>query len=151
MKIILGSDHNGFELKKKLAEFLKTRGYDVIDAGDEEPNPADDFPEFAAKAVHIYRQAVEAEPDTKGILVCGSGQGMCMAANRYRGIRGSLVWNESEAHASRNDDDANFLCLAAREMPDFDQVVAIVDVWLNTPFTGAERFTRRIKELDELA
>lgn len=148
MQIFLGSDHNGFELKAKLAEYLNGRGYQVTDAGDTKLDPADDFPQFAAQAVRALRTS--GQPDARAILVCGSGQGMCMAANRFRGIRAALAWNEREARASRNDDDSNVLCLAARELPDIDQAISIVTVWLETPFMGAERFARRIKELDEL-
>jgi ribose 5-phosphate isomerase B len=152
MKVVLGADHNGFKLKGQIGEFLKTRGHEVFDAGDQQLDPADDFPQFAARAVKALQAVVaHGDPDAKAILICGSGQGMCIAANRFKGIRASLVWDEQEAHAARNDDDSNVLCLPAREMTDFDKVVAIVDVWLNTPFLGAERFTRRIKELDELA
>ncbi len=147
MKIFVGADHNGFELKAKLSDYLKTRGYEVIDDGNQELDPADDFPEFASKAVKDLQAA---GPEAKAILICGSGQGMCMAANRYKGIRASLVWNEAEARAARNDDDSNVLCLAAREIKDFDQLTAIVEVWLKTPFMGAARFVRRIQQLDEL-
>lgn len=148
MKIFLGADHNGFALKGRLSEYLQTRGYEVVDDGGTQLDPNDDFPQFAAKAVKDVLAAND--PDVRAILICGSGQGMCMAANRFKGIRASLAWNESEARAARNDDDSNVLCLAARETTDFDQVIAIVEVWLKTPFLGAERFTRRIKELDEL-
>ena len=134
-----------------MSEYLKTRGIEVVDEGDQKLDPADDFPQFAATTVTALLLAIgQGVPDARGILICGSGQGMCMAANRYKGIRASLVWNESEAHSSRNDDDSNVLCLPARELTDFDKIIAIVDVWLNTPFPGAERFIRRIKELDEL-
>lgn len=148
MKIFLGADHNGFALKQKLADYLSARSIAIVDEGDQQLNPEDDFPEFAGRAV----KALIASKDTndRAILICGSGQGMCMAANRFKGIRASLVWDQTEARAARNDDDSNVLCLPAREITDFDQITAIVDVWLNTPFLGAERFLRRIKQLDEL-
>jgi ribose 5-phosphate isomerase B len=148
MKIFLGADHNGFELKKKLADYLMARENLVLDEGDKELDPADDFPEFASRTVKAM--LADNDPEAKAILICGSGQGMCIAANRFKGIRASLVWNESEARAARNDDDSNVLCLPAREITDFDQIIAIVEVWLRTPFLGAERFSRRIKQLDEL-
>jgi ribose 5-phosphate isomerase B len=87
--------------------------------------------------------------DTRGILICGSGQGMCMAANRFKGIRAALAWDQEEARAARNDDDSNVLCLSARYL-DFDKTIGIVHTWLMTPFAGATRFKRRIQELDEL-
>lgn len=148
MKIFLGTDHNGFELKQKLSDYLHTRGYEVYEDTTQKRNPEDDFPEFAAKTVKALQGTND--PEARAILICGSGQGMCMAANRFKGIRASLAWNQSEARAARNDDDSNVLCLAAREMTDFDELAAIVEVWLKTPFLGAARFARRIKQLDEL-
>jgi ribose 5-phosphate isomerase B len=82
-------------------------------------------------------------------LICGSGQGICIAANRFKGIRASLCWNVEEAHASRNDDDCNVLGLPARYLS-VKQAEAITLAWLHTPFAGASRFKRRISELDEL-
>lgn len=73
-----------------------------------------------------------------------------MAANRYKGVRASLVWNESSAQAARSDDHSNVLCLAARELTDFEQVQRIVETWLSTPYDQTERFVRRVKQLDEL-
>jgi len=147
VKLFLGADHNGFDYKVKLAEYLRAHGYDVVDEGDEKRDPEDDFPQFAARVVTAMRSSDD--PDARGILICGSGQGMAMAANRFRGIRASLCWDTEEARASRNDDDANVLCLTARYI-DFDKTMAIVNTWLMTPFAGAPRFKRRIQELDGL-
>ena len=147
MKIYVGADHNGFEMKSQLIEELTAGGYSVVDEGGKEMRPDDDFPQFAAKVVMAMKSSDD--PDPRGILICGSGQGMCMAANRYKGIRASLVWSVDEAHASRNDDDANILCLPARYMSE-GNAVKIVSAWLTTPFAGASRFKRRIKELDKL-
>lgn len=148
MKIFLGADHNGFELKGKLAEFLRKQGYEVVDEGDKRFNPADDFPQYAGRVASAMLASDEQDP--KGVLICGSGQGVCMAANRFKGIRASLVWNESEARSSRNDDDSNVLCLAARELPDFETAKGLVTLWLNTPFSGVPRYRRRLRQLDEL-
>src|ERR1043166_9718804 len=112
MKIYIGADHNGFELKRELTDELVAGGYELVDEGDKQLRPEDDFPQFAAKVVMAMKASDD--PDARGILICGSGQGMCMAANRYKGIRASLVWDLEEAHASRNDDDSNILCLPAR-------------------------------------
>ncbi len=146
MKIFLGADHNGYELKEKLEDYLKKQGHDVVDVSGNDRNPNDDFPIHASKVA----SSVLATKESVGILLCGSGQGVCMAANRYKGIRASLVWNESEARSSRNDDDSNVLCLPARELKSFEQTRELVDTWLATPFDRAVRFVRRIKELDEL-
>lgn len=146
MKIFIGADHNGFEMKARLVEALRQSGYDVTDTGDTELHADDDFPQFAAKAVTAMKADGE---DARGILICGSGQGMCMAANRFKGIRASLIWNVNEAHAARNDDDSNVLCLPARSISN-DDAIAIAEAWLRTPFAGAPRFKRRIAELDQL-
>jgi ribose 5-phosphate isomerase B len=147
MKIYLGADHNGFALKAKLAAFLTRSGYDVFDDGGTALNPDDDFPEFASKVcTDILR---DHDSESVGILICGSGQGMYMTANRFKGIRAALCWNLSEARSSRNDDDSNVLCLSAREYNE-DTANAIVMAWLNTPFAGATRYKRRIQKMDEL-
>ncbi len=147
MKIFIGADHNGFDLKKTLADYLIRGGYEVVDEGDAEKHPDDDYPQFASQVV----QAMAADPsaDVCGILICGSGQGMCVAANRYKGIRAALGYDQESARSARNDDDANILCLPARSL-EFEQVVGIVHTWLMTPFAGAPRFKRRVEELDEL-
>lgn len=147
MKVYLAADHNGFDYKQKLAEFLRRAGWDVVDEGDKELKSDDDFPEFAGRAA----SALLADPDrnSRAILICGSGQGMCMAANRFKGIRASLCWNVAEARASRNDDDANVLCLAAQHTS-LEDAKKITTAWLNTAFAGAPRFVRRINQLDQL-
>lgn len=148
MKIFLGSDHAGFHLKEKVFAHLSKRDYDVEDVGDKELNPEDDFPEFA----QMVAIKVLGEDDARGILICGSGQGMCMAANRFRGIRASLVWDEREAKLTRNDNDSNILCLPASVLDQNDtEWQKIVDAWLTTPFANAARYIRRNRQLDELA
>jgi len=147
MKIYLGADHNGFAMKNQLRDSLRKLGYDVEDEGDEQLNLEDDFPQFASKVVNALKLSDDSA--AKAILICGSGQGMCMAANRYKGIRASLCWDEVEARASRNDDDSNVLCLPARYI-DSNRAEAIAKVWLEMAFAGAPRFKRRIRELDEI-
>jgi ribose 5-phosphate isomerase B len=147
MRIYIGADHNGFDHKSSLAEYLRKSGYDVVDAGDVKRTPDDDFPQFAARVVQSMR--ADDDNDVRGILLCGSGQGMCMAANRFRGIRACLAFDQEEARSARNDDDANVLCLSARSL-DMDKTIGIVHTFLMTPFAGAPRFKRRIQELDEL-
>jgi ribose 5-phosphate isomerase B len=147
MKIYLGADHNGFERKKQLTEYLQKSGYEVVDEGDVSLAPEDDFPQFASRVVQAMR--ADGANEVRGILVCGSGQGMCMAANRFRGIRAALAFDQEEARSARNDDDANVLCLSARAL-DFNTTIGIVHTFLMTPFAGASRYKRRIQELDEL-
>lgn len=148
MEIYLGADHNGFELKHQLASFLTEKGYKVFDEGDTALKPDDDYPQFAARTVAAMRASKD--PDARGILICGSGQGMCMVANRFKGIRASLCWDEVEARASRNDDDSNILCLPARYI-NLDKAESLTAIWLTTAFAGAPRFKRRIKQMDEVA
>lgn len=145
MKVFIGADHNGFELKKEVHSCLLGKGHEVIDKGDTEFNKDDDFPVYAARVA----SEVLAHEGSVGILICGSGQGVCMAANRFKGIRAALAWNEESAVESRHDDDANILCLPARQL-DVDQAHEIVHTWLDTRFSGAARFRRRNAELDEL-
>ncbi|HET8690274.1 MAG TPA: RpiB/LacA/LacB family sugar-phosphate isomerase [Candidatus Saccharimonadales bacterium] len=149
MKVYLGSDHQGFHLKEKLLAYLSKRGVEVEDVGDKELKPDDDFPEFAAMAAI----KLLGEDDTaRAVLICGGGQGMAIAANRFRGIRAVVIWDEHEAKLSRNDNDANVLCLPAHVVDNDDESwQAIVDAWLDTPFAGAARYVRRNRQLDELA
>lgn len=147
MKIYIDADHNGFEFKQALMSDLRRSGYEVIDVGAKKLDPNDDFPLAANHVVHEL--LASDDKDAKGILICGSGQGVCMAANRFKGIRASLCWDNREAKAARNDDDSNVLCLPAR-MLSLDKAKTITHVWLTTPFAGAARFKRRIAQLDEL-
>ncbi len=147
MKVFIGADHNGFTLKNELIDMLSRSGYEVVDEGDKELKPEDDFPQFAAKATADL--LASNDPSNRAILLCGSGQGMCIAANRYPGIRAALAWDVQAAFESRDDDDSNILCLPARVLKT-DRANAIVHTFLNTPFSGASRYKRRIKQLDEL-
>lgn len=148
MRIYVGADHNGFALKQDLITMLQKSGYEVFDEGDQELRSDDDFPQFAKQAVQALLG--DDDRDARAILICGSGQGMCMAANRFKGIRASLVWDVAEARMARNDDDSNVLCLPARVLKNAEEAEMIVNAWLATPFAGASRFKRRIQELDEL-
>jgi ribose 5-phosphate isomerase B len=148
MKIYLGSDHNGFHMKEAVFAYLAKHGYEVEDVGDTALDPADDFPEFAqAAALKILGD----DGDSRAILLCGGGQGMAMAANRFRGIRASVIWDAFEAKMTRNDNDSNILCLPSRVL-EADEAgwKGIIETWLNTPFAHAARFKRRNQQLDEL-
>lgn len=146
-KIFIGADHNGFEMKAYLIKELGRAGYDLVDEGSKQLDPEDDFPLYTERVVLALK--ADGQKDSKGILICGSGQGVCIAANRFNGIRATVIWNEQEARAARNDDDANVLCLPARSI-DNKQALSIAFTWLKTPFSAAPRFKRRIKQIDEL-
>lgn len=147
MKIYVGTDHNGFRYKPKLVEYLKSAGHQVIDEGEKTLNPTDDFPVFASKVAQAVLSSDS--PDTRGILVCGSGQGMVMAANRFNGIRAGLGWSVEAAKGVRNDEDSNVLSLPSAVFEN-NTWQAVVDAWLHTPFANATRYIRRNNELDEL-
>lgn len=147
MKIYIGTDHNGFYLRNSLVEYLKKAGYEVHDESLKDLDPADDFPVFASKVVKDILTSEDTDP--RGILLCGSGQGMCMVANRFKGIRAAMVYDRESVRASRNDDDANVICLPAKTL-EKDDAKVIVETFLNTPFAAADRFKRRIREMDEL-
>ena len=149
MKIFLGADHQGFELKEQVMAYLAKRGYDVQDVGDKELDPADDFPEFAQLAA--LKVLGSDDKDPRAVLLCGGGQGMCMAANRFKGIRASVIWDAYEARMTRNDNDSNVLCLPSRVLRNDEKGWKdILDTWLETPFASAPRFKRRNAQLDEL-
>ncbi len=148
MKIFVGADHNGFRLKDEVIAYLQSRHFDVEDVGDATYDPQDDFPVYAQKAAVAVLQSPD--PDPRAILICGGGQGMAMAANRHRGIRASVIWDEHEAKMTRNDNDSNILALPARILEDKAKAHAIIDTWLSTPFAQESRYIRRNKQLDEL-
>lgn len=149
MKIYLGSDHQGFHLKEKIFAYLAKRNYEVEEMGDKVLDPNDDFPEFA-QAVAL-RVIGSTDKDPRGILICGGGQGMAIAANRFRGIRASVIWDAYEAKMTRYDNDSNVLCLPARVLSDDDSAwQGILETWLNTAFANAARFKRRNAQIDEI-
>lgn len=143
MKIAIGSDHRGIELKAVLVARLKDQGHAVQDVGPHTSESVD-YPDFAAKVA----DAVSHGGADRGILICGSGIGMSIAANKSRGIRAALCLTEHMAELSRNHNDANVLCLAASEIP-VDQNCAIVDVWLRADFS-AGRHQRRVDKIGSL-
>jgi ribose 5-phosphate isomerase B len=145
MKIYIGSDHNGFRHKPAIISYAKRRGFEVEDVGHETFDPGDDFPVFAARVAN----AVVANPESRGIVLCGSGQGVCIAANRFRGVRAGLGYDRESVRSSRSDDDINVLCLPASRL-DVQAIEKLVDVFLDTEFDAAKRRIRRLRQLDEL-
>lgn len=149
MKIYLGADHQGFAMKENVFAYLAKHGYDVQDVGDKEVDPNDDFPEFAQMAA--LKVLGDDGDDPRAILICGGGQGMSMAANRFRGIRASVIWDAYEAKMTRNDNDSNVLCLPSRILSKEDERWKdIIDTWLTTPFADAPRYKRRNAQIDEV-
>ncbi len=145
MKIFLGSDHAGFGLKNAIAEMLREKGHNISDLGDQEPNPEDDYPDF----IFPVARAVAADPESRGIIFGGSGQGEAMTANRLKGVRAAVYYGGSKdiLTLSREHNDANILSLGARLLSEA-QAKEAVELWLTTPFSNEERHVRRIKKLD---
>lgn len=149
MKIYLGSDHRGFHLKQDVFAYLSKHDYVVEDVGDKELDPNDDFPEFAQMA--SLKVVGSEDDDPRAILLCGGGQGMAMAANRFRGIRASVIWDAYEAKMTRNDNDSNVLCLPARVLEEDENAwQGIIETWLATPFASAPKYQRRNDQIDEV-
>ncbi len=144
-KIAIVSDHAGFSLKKALVSYLKTIGYEVLDLGPDTDEKSVDYPLQGEKlADSIHNGAV-----SKGIAICGSGIGICMAVNRFPFIRGALVYQQKAAELAREHNDANVLCLGGR-LTDEKTAKQLVDTFLNTPFEGG-RHERRVQELGGLS
>ncbi|MCD4690519.1 ribose 5-phosphate isomerase B [bacterium] len=143
MKIAVGADHAGYELKQVIVEHLTARGYEVVDYGTD-TDASTDYPDHGAPAA---KAAVSGDAD-RAILFCGSGQGMCMVANKVRGARAALAWNREIARLSRAHNDANVLCLPGRYVAP-DEAVDIVDVWLAEGYEGG-RHDRRIAKMMQL-
>lgn len=149
MKLFLGADHGGYALKEKIEAYLSKRGYEIDDVGARELDPQDDFPQFAQMAATKVLGEEEAD-DPRAILVCTGGQGMCMAANRFSGIRAVILTDSDEARIARHDNDSNVLCLPARQLDDEEERWKdVIETWLTTPFSGAPRYRRRNDQLDE--
>jgi len=141
LPLLLASDHAGFELKEHLKNFLGRRGIVYQDIGPTSDDPVD-YPDFA----HRVAEAVSAGRAERGLLVCGSGQGMAMTANRHQGVRAALASDEATARLSREHNDANVLALGAR-LVDAETACRILQVWLETPFAGGRHATR-VEKID---
>ncbi len=144
MKISIGSDHAGFELKEKIKEYLLNAGYVCEDFGTKNTESVD-YPDFALRVA----ESVAEKKSDKGILICGSGIGMSMAANKVPGIRAALCCNAEMARLSREHNDANVLTIGAR-LIDKETAKKIVRVWLATEFAGGRHLQRinKIKEIE---
>ena len=140
--IYLGADHAGFELKEFLKHYLKKKGYEVYDEGAHKLDKLDDYPDYALKVANEIADNL----DAKGILCCGSAQGMCIAANKISGIRAVAPANKKEVLLSRTHNNANILCLAGWSLSRF-KARRIVNVWLEAEFSNEPRHVRRIKKI----
>jgi ribose 5-phosphate isomerase B len=145
MKIYLGTDHAGFELKEQIKAYLKAGGYVVEDEGAYTFDPNDDYTDY----VKIVAKLVQSEPESRGIILGGSGQGEAIVANRFSGVRAIVYYGGSLEiiKLSREHNNANVLSLGARFL-NFEQVKEVLNLWLATDFSGEERHLRRLGDID---
>jgi RpiB/LacA/LacB family sugar-phosphate isomerase len=140
--IIIGADHAGFSKKEKLKDYLIREGYEVYDVGAKTLKNDDDYPDFAFKV----GEKIVAEKG-RGILICGSGAGVCIGANKVKGVRAVHGADSYVAKKSREDNESNVLCLSGRRQS-FEKIKRIVNVWLETDFSGEKRHKRRLLKID---
>lgn len=145
MIIYLGADHRGYAHKEQLKSHLKDAGFSVEDCGAHALNTDDDYPVFAK----CVAEKVAQDPEARGIVLCGSGVGVDIVANKFDGVRAALVENVTAAASSRVDDNANVLALAA-DFLDEAQTLAIADAWLAAEFSGEARHRRRLSQIEEI-
>ncbi|HBB56758.1 TPA: ribose-5-phosphate isomerase [Patescibacteria group bacterium] len=142
--LYIGADHRGYKLKEDLRAFLKESGYDFADLGNNIFDPNDDYTDFAKAVAEKVSQNPQ---NNKGILICGSGVGVDITANKFRGIRSALADDIETARQSREHDDTNVLSLPADEV-DFELAKKIISAWLQTPFSNGEKYKRRIDKIE---
>lgn len=142
-KIVIGSDHGGYHLKNALIEYLLRQGYEIIDVGAYN-DEASDYPDFARM---VAERIIKGEAQ-RGIMICGSGVGASVAANKFRGIRASVCHDTYSARQGVEDDNMNVLCLGARIVGEY-LAKEIVTAFLNAHFKDEERYKRRLKKIEE--
>jgi ribose 5-phosphate isomerase B len=139
MRVFLGSDHAGFELKATLLAHLIEQGHDAIDCGALTYDPQDDYP---APCIAAAQRTVD-EPGTLGVVIGGSGNGEQIAANKVKGVRAALAWSDDTATLARQHNDANVISIGARNHS-IEDALRFVDIFVSTPFSGEARHQRRI-------
>lgn len=146
MTIFFGCDHRGFELKNKLIEYLQDKNIRVQDMGNYEYDPVDDNPDFAKKVATAVQQNLE---EFLGIVICGSGVGVCITANRFTNIRAVLGFDPGQVQHARENDHVNVLALPS-EYVDFEKAKLLVDTFISSQPKLEEKYLRRAKKMDEL-
>jgi len=141
----IAADHGGFELKIKVTELLKSSGYKVIDFGAHTLEPGDDFPDFVVPLA----RAVAAGKVSKGLALCGSGVGACVAVNKIRGVRAALITDPFSAHQGVEDDNMNIICLGGR-VTGASLSWELIQIFLKAQYKGGERFKRRLAKIAAL-
>src|SRR4051794_26820393 len=144
MRVFLGTDHAGLELKSHLLEVLAAEGFEPVDCGAYTYDAEDDYPPFC----FAVGERVVTEPGTLGVVIGGSGNGEQIAANKVAGVRAALVWNDDTARLARQHNDANVVSIGARQHP-VEDARRFVEIFLATPFSAEARHQRRIDQLAE--
>jgi len=144
--IFIGADHRGYKLKETLKTYLKELGYNVEDSGALKLNPNDDYPDFA---LSVAKKVAENPEKNRGILLCSSGIGVDIVANKIKGIRSALCFDAKQAKASRNDDDTNVLSLASDFISE-EKAKEIVKIWLETSYAKLEKYERRLIKIKNI-
>ena len=139
VRVYLGSDHAGFELKAAIVAWLREAGHEAVDCGPASYDPADDYPVYVLRAA----QGTIDDPGSLGIVIGGSGNGEQIAANKVPGIRAALAWTVQTAQLARQHNDANVLSLGAR-MYTIDEAIGFARIFISTPFSGEPRHARRL-------
>ena len=147
--IYIGADHRGFELKEKIKSWLSAWGHEYEDCGALEYNKDDDYPDFAKEVAEAVTLRQAQGQDVKGILVCGSGIGVAIAANKIKNARAGTAMKPEQVKASVNDEDLNMVALPADYLND-DEAEKIIKVFLETKFSNAERHVRRVDKIKKL-
>lgn len=142
MRVHIGTDHAGFELKQHLVTHLREQGHDVVDHGAAEYDAVDDYPPFVLRAA----AAVAAEPGSLGVVIGGSGNGEQIAANKVKGVRAALAWNLSTATLAREHNDANVVAVGGRQHS-VEEATGLIEAFLAEPFSNDERHVRRIGKI----
>lgn len=145
LKIAVGADHGGYPLNERVLAELRNAGYEIVDFGTHDGSQPDDYPDYARKV----GEAVQRGDTNIGILICGSGVGAAVAANKLRGIRAALCGDTYSAHQSREHDDCNVLCLGARVVG-VELALDIVRTFVAARFSGEERHQRRVRKIAEM-
>jgi len=146
MRIHIATDHAGLEFKNKLADHLSQKDHEVVDHGAYEYDPQDDYPTFVIAAARAVASDQQDGTGALGVVFGGSGNGEQIAANKVRGIRAALVWNEATAKLARQHNDANIISIGARQHYEAE-VLRLIDIFIDEPFTGEERHARRIGQI----
>jgi len=142
MRIAIGADHGGFALKTELAAWLIKAGHEVLDVGADSYDATDDYTDFAQRVA----EAVASKQAARGVIVCGSGVGACIAANKFKGVRAALCHDTYSAHQGVEHDDMNVLCLGARVIG-VELAREVLAAFVNAKFSGEERFVRRLNKV----